>query len=235
MSWFRLYDEVVDDPKVQMLPPLLFRAWINCLCIAKKNNGVLPELRDIAYRLHLSLSRTETVLKDLIQAGLFEECNGQVVPHNWDGRQFQSDNVTARVKRFRERSKKPESNVSETVDETDQIQRQKQSTETESEQKQIYTAYGRFENVNLTIREHDELEKRFGENGFTDRLEALSEYMASKGKRYKSHYATILAWERKNGGSANGRRSAEAEKQHRTHQAANELRDYVARKTGGSV
>ena len=28
-------------------------------------------------------------------------------------------------------------------------------------------------------------------------MERLSEYIQSKGKRYKSHYATILAWARK--------------------------------------
>lgn len=230
MSWFRLYDEVVDDPKVQMLPPLLFRAWINCLCIAKKNDGVLPHIKDVAYRLHLSMSRTETVIKDLIQVGLFEECNGQVVPHNWDGRQFQSDNVTARVKRFRERSKKPGSNVSETADETDQIQRQIQSTDTETEQKPPIvprppkTAYGKFDNVLLSDSEMDTLDSKFGEQGCTDRIEALSEYLASKGKHYKNHYATILTWERKNG---NGPRETKSEefirKQHEAGERAREL------------
>jgi hypothetical protein len=29
------------------------------------------------------------------------------------------------------------------------------------------------------------------------RIEALSEYMKSKGKTYKDHYATILSWARK--------------------------------------
>ena len=31
-----------------------------------------------------------------------------------------------------------------------------------------------------------------------DKIDALSEYMRSKGKIYKDHYATILAWDRKN-------------------------------------
>ena len=29
-----------------------------------------------------------------------------------------------------------------------------------------------------------------------ERIERLSAYMQSRGKRYKSHYATILTWER---------------------------------------
>jgi hypothetical protein len=57
--------------------------------------------------------------------------------------------------------------------------------------------YGEFKNVLLTDDEHKKLEERFN-SSLKDRIEALSSYMASKGKRYSSHYATILAWERKN-------------------------------------
>ena len=56
--------------------------------------------------------------------------------------------------------------------------------------------YGQFENVLLTDDEHQKLVERFPMD-YNDRIDNLSEYMASKGKRYKSHYATILAWARK--------------------------------------
>ncbi len=29
-GWFRLYDELLDDPKVQSLPAADFRAYVNC-------------------------------------------------------------------------------------------------------------------------------------------------------------------------------------------------------------
>ncbi len=65
------------------------------------------------------------------------------------------------------------------------------------------TAYGRFANVFLSDDEHNELFRRF--NGTLEtKIEALSEYMASKGKKYTNHYATILAWERKNGNGQRG-------------------------------
>ena len=35
-------------------------------------------------------------------------------------------------------------------------------------------------------------------------IERLSSYMASKGKQYKSHYATILTWARKDEKEKNG-------------------------------
>ena len=55
--------------------------------------------------------------------------------------------------------------------------------------------YGEFENVKLTVIEHEKLQERFID--YTDRIEALSLYMKSKGDKYKSHYATILNWARK--------------------------------------
>jgi len=54
-----------------------------------------------------------------------------------------------------------------------------------------------FNNILLTPIEYDKLVKIFGEAGVKDRLEGLSLYKQSKGKRYDSDYATVLAWERK--------------------------------------
>lgn len=58
--------------------------------------------------------------------------------------------------------------------------------------------YGPFANVLLTDDECARLLENFGDAGSARRIQALSEYIASKGKKYKSHYATILTWERKN-------------------------------------
>lgn len=113
-TWFRLYNEVVDDPKVQQLPPALFRAWINFLCLVSKNGFCLPSIADIAYRLRVSKGKAESLRGELVAAGLFEEEDGGFYPHNWNGRQFKSDVSTDRVRAFRERS----GNVSETAEET---------------------------------------------------------------------------------------------------------------------
>lgn len=56
--------------------------------------------------------------------------------------------------------------------------------------------YGEFENVNLSEEELEKLKERFPYD-WRERIDGLSSYMASKGKRYKSHYATILSWARK--------------------------------------
>lgn len=55
--------------------------------------------------------------------------------------------------------------------------------------------YGAFENVLLTDDEYSKLKEQYSD--LDERIERLSEYVASSGKSYKSHYATILSWARK--------------------------------------
>lgn len=59
--------------------------------------------------------------------------------------------------------------------------------------KSIKNKYGEFQNVLLT----DEEFQKVSEQGLLDILEELSGYIASSGKNYKSHYATILNWSRR--------------------------------------
>ncbi len=56
--------------------------------------------------------------------------------------------------------------------------------------------YGEFENVKLTLEEFQKLKEKLGENNTLILIEELSAYIASKGKRYASHYATIQTWAR---------------------------------------
>lgn len=58
--------------------------------------------------------------------------------------------------------------------------------------------YGRYQNVLLTDEDLDKLKAEFPRD-WVDRIERLSEYIASTGKRYKSHLATIRSWARKDG------------------------------------
>src|SRR5690349_9892907 len=112
--WLRLWVGITDDPKVQRLPLILFRAWINCLCIAKANGGPLPEMEDIAYKLKVTKGRAEAMISDLRNARLIDLKDGQLWMHDWDEWQFQSDSSTERVKRWRNAKR----NVAETPNET---------------------------------------------------------------------------------------------------------------------
>lgn len=56
--------------------------------------------------------------------------------------------------------------------------------------------YGMYKNVLFTDEEYQKLQEEFPHD-YTDRIERLSEYIASTGKKYKNHLATIRSWERK--------------------------------------
>lgn len=59
--------------------------------------------------------------------------------------------------------------------------------------------FGEFENVVLTGEEHEKLVDSLGDMGAREYIERLSSYLAQSGRQYKSHYATMLNWWRKDG------------------------------------
>ena len=65
--------------------------------------------------------------------------------------------------------------------------------------------YGFYNNVLLTDEEYQKLTEEFPHD-YTDRIERLSEYIASKGAKYKSHLATIRSWARKDTHKPAGRK-----------------------------
>lgn len=56
--------------------------------------------------------------------------------------------------------------------------------------------YGSYKNVLLSDEEYTKLTEEFPHD-YSARIERLSEYIASTGKSYKSHLATIRSWARK--------------------------------------
>lgn len=51
--------------------------------------------------------------------------------------------------------------------------------------------------VLLTEEEHKKLLNKLGKNRTEEMIERLNNYIGSQGKKYKSHYFTILSWDRK--------------------------------------
>jgi hypothetical protein len=101
--WFRLYESVVHDPKLQRLPGDVFKGLVNIWCLTSSAGGTLPDPKDIAFHLHMKPSKVQSLITRLRSAGLLDETKNGLVPHNWNGRQFKTDVSTERVRRFRER------------------------------------------------------------------------------------------------------------------------------------
>ena len=131
--WFRVYDDLVDDPKVQRLDPSLFKALINLWCLTSANDGVLPPIDEIAFKLRMKPQKAQRVLDRLNAQGLIEEDETGTHPHNWVGRQFKSDvgdpTAAERMRRHRNRQR----NISVTPPVT--LRRPDTEAETEAEGK----------------------------------------------------------------------------------------------------
>ncbi len=63
--------------------------------------------------------------------------------------------------------------------------------------------YGQYNNVLLSDEEYEKLQEEFPYD-YTDRIERLSEYIASTGKSYKNYLATIRNWARKDAEKPSG-------------------------------
>ena len=60
--------------------------------------------------------------------------------------------------------------------------------------KKVKHKYGEYKNVLLTDEELEKLKEEYPD--YLERIERLSSYVESTGKKYKSHYATIRNWAR---------------------------------------
>ncbi len=74
-------------------------------------------------------------------------------------------------------------------------EREKTDTHAPSKHGEGVNLYGRYENVSLTDKEMETLKSDFPAD-YQSMIEHLSEYMASTGKTYKNHLATMERWKK---------------------------------------
>ena len=128
MRWFRLYEEILDDPKMSELTDFQFRCLINLMSMASQCEvrGKLTQSQEqIAWRLRVKKNLLGNVIQKLVQLNILSNGDGCLSFINWNKRQFDSDDVTARVKRYRKRF----SNVTVTAPDTD--------TDTDTEREEV--------------------------------------------------------------------------------------------------
>ena len=107
--WFRIYDDALDDPRLQRLAPATFRAWFNLLCVASRNGGRLPDLAELTWLLRCGKKPLARRLDELRAAGLIEERDGALRPIEWERRQTLRETIdeplsgAERTRRWRDR------------------------------------------------------------------------------------------------------------------------------------
>ena len=108
MKWFRLYHEILDDPKIGTLTDEQHRLWIEILCLAsmaRDSGDTKLTVSETEWKLRRNINAT---LQELLHRGIVtlqKRFDGQetIYVPKWNTRQFQSDNVTERVNKFREK------------------------------------------------------------------------------------------------------------------------------------
>lgn len=139
--WIKLYVEMLDDPKVGLLPDAVKWRWVSVLLQAGELNedGFLPDVNDMAWRLHTNVETLQGEMRTLAGRGLAELRTYTDGSERWFIPAFEkrqaAANSTERSRMSRHRARQ---NSTSNEDETD-VQRNvaktlhKQNTETETE------------------------------------------------------------------------------------------------------
>lgn len=101
-KWFRFYDEAIRHPKVEIISDRAFRRWVNLLCIASRNNGLIPHYGLTKLILTTRPDKLLQDIKELVNIGLLDVTDGGWTPHNWLKWQYKSDFSKDRMKRLRD-------------------------------------------------------------------------------------------------------------------------------------
>jgi hypothetical protein len=103
-SWFRLWAEFADDPKIQMMQEAMQRRFVMLLCERCKCETLHETERAFHWRItEQELAETKSLF---IEKGFIDE-EWHVL--NWNKRQFLSDSSSERVRRHRRAKKQAES------------------------------------------------------------------------------------------------------------------------------
>ena len=215
--------------------------WFKLLCLAgKMNNSGVFMLNDtipmtdqmLATIFRRKESTVTLALKTFEQFGMVEIIDNVVTIPKW-GKHQSLDQIESRreymknymrKKRAEQRqliedNSKSNDNANDDVNSkvnskvnvngADKNREDKSRKDKNREDKKVKHKYGEYNNVLLTDEEYQKLQAMFPD--LQNRIERLSEYVASSGKSYKSHYATIRAWARKDKKPVQSQKSQEFE------------------------
>ncbi len=88
-----------------MLPGDLFKFWVNMLTLARLNNGRLPSISSIAFKVRCTVEQADESIAELMGRNLLECDRSGYFPHDWEEHQYPSDSSTERSRKSRQRSR----------------------------------------------------------------------------------------------------------------------------------
>jgi len=195
----RIANELLEQLMRRHLTP---NEWRVLLCIIRKTYGYQKKVDYIAnFQIVEATGLCKAVvsrcMKELHYAGLITRCKKQVgFQKNWE--EWEKLAASSTSEKLAESSTELAISSTELTESSTKVSSpavtQKKK---ETKQKKLNKRkYGQFQNVLLTDDEYERLKEKF--NHHTDNLiEELSLGIESKGYKYKSHYAAILSWNRR--------------------------------------
>lgn len=180
----------------------------------------------MATQFNRPLPTIKLALKVFEQFGMIKTEDDLLKIANWDkyqnieGMEKIRDQTRKRVANFRERQKQAlseqcnatvtlrnaiEEDIEEDIEEEEEKEREREGEEEEKKKleqssstraQDIRHKYGEYKNVLLSDKDFEKLREEFPAD-WQQRIESLSAYIASTGKTYKNHLATIKNWARR--------------------------------------
>jgi len=211
VKWIKIVTNIFDDEKIRYIETLpngdeTIVIWFRLLCLAGKSNsgGLLMMTDRIAYTEEMLSSIFQRDIKSIQLAlnvfenlEMIERIDNKIYLTNWEKHQSLEKLEQKKLYDREYQKKKREQTL---LENRTTIVRQEYDNRVidieleldkeEDKEKDNKKIYGVMQNVRLTDKEYAELSKL----NLLNEIDNLSTYIASKGKKYKSHYATILEW-----------------------------------------
>ena len=213
-GWIRLHRKIQDCWFWDEKPYDRARAWVDLLLLAVHSDTkqsvdgdfvevprgkYLTSIRRLADRWGWSKDKVSKFLSVLEKDGMIEKTivkkRTLLTVVNYDFYQSQQDDERT----INGRSSDDERTVSGQSSDSERTQNKNvkndKNVKNVNNNKPVRHKYGTYNNVLLSDDDFEKLKDEFPD--WERRIENLSEYMASTGKSYKNHLATIRTWARK--------------------------------------
>lgn len=224
VKWIKIAVDMFDNRKIKQIGSMpegdsLLLMWVQLLCLAGNVNdgGFIYLTKEIPYtdemlatQFNKPISTVRLALKTFEQFGMIEIINNMIFLSSWEKYQSTDRLATIREKdrerkrRKREVEKLLSQNSTEIprtsmdvprIDIEGDIDIDKDKNKSISKKSPRHK-HGEYQNVLLSDDDLEKLKAEFPAD-WDQRIQRLSEYMASSGKSYKNHLATIRNWARR--------------------------------------
>ncbi len=222
MAWLKVCQELRDHRKIMAVAERLDMEPVHVMghvisfwmwCVDNAPSGQLDgiSVRSIERAAQWSGEKGAFVAA-LADSGLLDEQNkGEYSIHDWEDYTGALTTKRAKDAQRKREERKTAKSAAETVQEASdgcpqdvpessapRVEKSRvEKNKKTNKEKPVKHRHGQYDNVLLTDEDMEKLQQEFPDD-WQWRIENLSEYIASTGKGYKNHLATIRNWARRN-------------------------------------